>query len=334
MYKDYPIDFVVPWVDGSDPIWQAEFKKHYKLDKGVSVDATAKRYRDWGLFKYWFRGVENHAPWVNKIHLVTCGHYPEWLNLEHPKLNFVKHEDYIPRNFLPVFSVNPIEINLHKIPGLAERFVYFNDDLFLINKSNPQDFFYKGLPNDSGVLTAYDGTGFSRIQLNNTSIINNYFNKEMVIKNNFAGWFNLRYRKELVRNILLLPWKNFTGIYDYHLTNSFLKITFEELWDKEEKVLMNVSSNKFRNLNEDVTQNLFRFWQLASNKFNPINKHNLGDYLPLGSINNNEAFKTLRNSTKPLICLNDHDPEDLDNLIRQLITIFDEKFPDKSSFEL
>ena len=26
--KDYPIDFVVTWVDGNDPVWQAEKAKY------------------------------------------------------------------------------------------------------------------------------------------------------------------------------------------------------------------------------------------------------------------------------------------------------------------
>ena len=332
-YDSKSIDFVVPWVDGSDPSWQAEFKK-YKGDETLFSDTTDKRYRDWGLFKYWFRGVEKYAPWVNKVHLITCGHYPDWLNLDHPKLNFVKHEDYIPEEFLPTFNVNPIEINLHRIKELSEKFVYFNDDLFLINDSKPSHFFKNHNPNDSAILSAYDGTGFSKIQLNNTAIINKYFTKKICLKNNMLGWFNPKYGFELVRNLLLLPWNNFTGLYDYHLTNSYLKSTFEQIWETESDLLLNVSSNKFRNLNEDVTQNLFRFWQLASGKFNPINKHSLGDYLSLGVVDTDKAIEIFRESKKPLICLNDHDPADLDKTIMELKKVFEEKFPNKSSFEL
>lgn len=327
------IDFVVPWVDNSDPHWQLELKKH-QSDQSLFSDASDKRYRDWGLFKYWFRGVEKYAPWVNKVHLVTFGHYPEWLDLEHPKLNFVTHEDYMPKQSLPVFSAHPIEMHLHKIQGLAEHFVYFNDDLFLINKSSSSDFFTNGLPNDSAVLTAYDGVGFSKIQLNNIALINKYYSKRTAIKRNPSKWFSLKYGKELLRNFLLFPWNNYTGFYDYHLTNSYVKSTFEDVWSKEAELLMKVTSNKFRNLNEDVSQNVFRFWQLASNQFNPINKHKLGDFVSLGQISNNTALKIFENSKKPLICLNDHDPEDLEVLIDELNAVFESKFPEKSSFEL
>src|SRR5690554_3854457 len=112
-----PIDFVVPWVDDSDPTWQRKLAE-YTGRTNQFTDSSNKRFRDWDLFKYWFRGVEKFAPWVNKVHLVTCGHYPDWLDINHPKLNFVKHEDYIPKDHLPVFSTHPIEINLHRIEEL------------------------------------------------------------------------------------------------------------------------------------------------------------------------------------------------------------------------
>ena len=67
-----PIDFVLIWVDGSDPQWQAEKEKYLATEKGI-IDATQTRYRDWDNLKYWFRAVEKYAPWVNRVHFVTCG---------------------------------------------------------------------------------------------------------------------------------------------------------------------------------------------------------------------------------------------------------------------
>ena len=114
------IDFVVLWVDGSDPVWQAEKAKY----QGKTLDDSnaPNRFRDWGLMPYWFRAVEKFAPWVRKIHFVTCGHVPAFLNLAHPKLHHVKHEGFLPPEVLPTFSSHAIEMNLHRIPGLAEHF--------------------------------------------------------------------------------------------------------------------------------------------------------------------------------------------------------------------
>ena len=89
----HPIDIVIPWVDGSDPVWQAD---HAKYRASKSADNHPARYREWGLFRYWFRGIEQNAPWVRKVHLLTYGHLPAWLEPDHPKLHIVNHRDFIP----------------------------------------------------------------------------------------------------------------------------------------------------------------------------------------------------------------------------------------------
>ena len=99
------IDFVLIWVDGNDPKWKKEYMKYAPTAQG---DKGEIRFRDWENLRYWFRGVEKFAPWVNKIHFVTCGHIPNWLNLNAPKLNFVKHSDYIPASYLPTFNSHTI----------------------------------------------------------------------------------------------------------------------------------------------------------------------------------------------------------------------------------
>lgn len=108
------------------------------------------------MLRYWFRGVEKFAPWVNKIFFVTYGHMPKWLNIDHPKLVVVKHEDFIPSQYLPTFNSQLIEFNFCYIKDLSERFVYFNDDMFLLNDVSPERFFKDGLPCD---LAGMDSMG-------------------------------------------------------------------------------------------------------------------------------------------------------------------------------
>ena len=98
----YPIDFVITWVDGQDDVWRKQKASYSHTEE---EDDSEERYRDWNLLQYWFRGVEEFTPWVRKIHFVTCGHLPTWLNTEHSKLHIVRHEDYIPKEFLDRKSV-------------------------------------------------------------------------------------------------------------------------------------------------------------------------------------------------------------------------------------
>lgn len=106
------IDFVIPWVNGNDPEWIKEKSNFEKQSEGDRRDI---RFRDWDNLRYWFRAVEAYAPWVNRIHFITWGHLPEWLNTAHPKLNIVTHQDYIPQAYLPTFNSHTIELNMHRI---------------------------------------------------------------------------------------------------------------------------------------------------------------------------------------------------------------------------
>src|SRR5699024_8602050 len=176
--------------------------KRYSPDN--NNDDRDIRYREWGILKYWFRGVEKFAPWVNKIHFVTWGHTPSWLNVKHPKLNIVKHEDYIPSKYLPTFSSRPIELNLHRIKGLSEQFVFFNDDMFLLKPVKKEDFFKNGLPRDIAAqdVVVHNDFVHSIAEFNAIMLINKYFTKQNVLKSNPLKWIRLRYGRHLLRTLL------------------------------------------------------------------------------------------------------------------------------------
>ena len=187
--EDYPIDFVVTWVDGSDEDWIAQ-KNKYLVKNTASVDVRKRRYRDWNIFMYWFRGVEKYAPWVNHVYLVTSGHYPKWLDLTNPKLSLITHDVIFDEKYLPTFNNCAIELLMHKIPGLSEHFVYFNDDLFLTAPTEPSDFFKNGMPRDTVGFAANPlkvdehGKGICNIMHTNTILVSRFFDKDEVFRNN------------------------------------------------------------------------------------------------------------------------------------------------------
>ena len=191
------MDFVVTWVDENDPVWQKERQSYWNNHYG---DNSVCRFRDWNLLRFWFRGVEKYAPWVRKIHFVTYGHYPQWLNVNHPKLSIVKHSDYIPSEFLPTFSSHPIELNLHRINALSEEFVFFNDDFYLLDSVVPEDFFVESLPCDSCNMTfnipLSDMGIMGCIEQNNLMAINRHFRKSDLLRRHWRWFFNWHYGVE------------------------------------------------------------------------------------------------------------------------------------------
>ncbi|MBO5697343.1 MAG: hypothetical protein J6R90_02995 [Alistipes sp.] len=132
------MDIVITYVNGLDPVWQAEYERH------TNTPILEKRFRDWGTLKYLFRGIERNMPFIRKVHLVVSGEsqVPEWINRE--EVNIVLHRDIIPVDHLPTFCSNTIELHMHRIEGLDEEFLYFNDDIFPMLPCQPTDFFRDG----------------------------------------------------------------------------------------------------------------------------------------------------------------------------------------------
>lgn len=327
------IDFVILWVDGSDKKWLEEKNKY--SEKEIDITNSVIRYRDWDNLRYWFRGVEKFAPWVNKIHFVTFGHLPKWLNVENPKLNIVKHEDYIPKEYLPTFSSHTIELNLHRIENLSENFVYFNDDMFLINKVEEKDFFIKGIPRDSFAENALTSSGkndiFPHILLNNMDLINRNFKKKKVMKSNLFKYINLKYGSKNYRTLALCIWSKYSMIYDMHIPTAYCKSTFNQVWSKENEILHTTSKNRFRT-KDDVNQYVFRYWQLLKGMFVP-RKFNFGSYFTLKN-DNRDIYQTIVKQKHKVICINDSENVDFEKVKKELIEAFDKILPEKSQFEI
>lgn len=327
------IDFVIAWVDGSDPNWLEE-KRRYDRTSSIQDDREV-RFRDWDLLRYWFRGVETNAPWVNKIYFVTWGHVPGWLNTAHPKLQIVNHKDYIPEPYLPTFNSHTIELNLHRIPGLSEQFVYFNDDMYLLNSLKPEDFFQEGKPCDLFSLDAlyFNKGSAGAFNGNNMEIINSHFDKKQQYKKWRKKWLCPKYSiRKLYRTLALLPYPWFPGFYCQHIPEAYLKSTFQEVWEQEYEILDRTCRDRFRS-RTNVNQWLFKYWQLASGNFVP-RRLDIGLCYHLRDANFEDACRDVRTRKYPMLCLNDTpETENPDDKMRRLQKEFALVFPDKSGFE-
>lgn len=328
------IDFVLLWVDGNDPAWLAEKEKYLPDTKNES--SAENRFRDWNNLHYWFRAVEKYAPWVNKIHFITWGHVPKWLNTKHKKLNIVKHEEYIPEKYLPTFNSNVIELNLHRIPGLAERFVLFNDDTFLCNKVSPDFFFKKGLPADAFVNTAIyspkNELSYYHMLINNIAIINKNFNKRQVMKDNFTKCFSPKYGMKNFMNLCLLPWPCFTGFFRFHMPQPHLKSTFREVWKKEPYMFENAMKNRFRG-DTDISHWVIRDWNLCSGKFNPKSLDAKGLFF-IGR-DTSELCDYIIKQKGEMLCMNDSDlGVDFVRESKIINKAFQKVLPKKSTYEI
>lgn len=330
------IDFVILWVDGNDSEWQKD-KAKYTPD--AETDVRPQRYRDWDNLQYWFRGVEKYAPWVHKIYFVTWGHIPKWLNTNNPKLKIVKHSDYLPTEYLPVFNCNPLEINLHRIKGLSNQFVYFNDDMFITKKVKPEDFFKNGLPCDCAILNVHcysEAVQFHFGYERAVGIINKYFSFHEAIKKNWTKWFSPKNGLKNLRTMILLGCPRFPGIWQHHGPFTFLKTTYEDLWDKEEEELLETTSHRFRH-KLDITAATMKAWQLAKGTFIPRSvKDSKSFMIQKGQNTVYEVADAIQNQRYKMVTVNDGDMTENEYLNSKeiIINAFEKILPEKSSFEL
>ncbi|EUA44396.1 hypothetical protein I552_4169 [Mycobacterium xenopi 3993] len=140
----FDIDMVFSWVDGNDPEFRARraaAMTNYVVGEGDDADA---RIRQVDELKYALRSVHAFAPWVRRIFIATDSPVPEWL-APHPKITIVRAaEHFTDPSVLPVYNSHAVETQLHHIPGLAEHFLYSNDDMFFGRAVSPATFFSPG----------------------------------------------------------------------------------------------------------------------------------------------------------------------------------------------
>lgn len=332
------IDFVITWVDNLDLEWKKQKSVYSNVVTNDDINAEY-RYRDMELLKYWFRGIEKFAPWVNKVHFITCGHVPEWLNLECEKLNHVKHADYMSKEWLPTFCSNSIELNMHQITGLQEKFVYFNDDMFLTADVEEDTFFKKDLPcdyyNAVPITGKYDKDSILHNLLNNVGIVNKYCHGRSSKLKHLSKKINLRYGFKInLQNSFSFLWGHNTGFHNHHMPMAYVKGDFEYVWSREERNLNETCVQKFRSSN-NLTHWLFRYMRLVEGRFYPKNILKCCKYYKMSDDENIEdTCKDIMTMKHKMICLNDSSKVDSFEEKKKLLQeAFETILPEKSRFE-
>ena len=137
-----PIDYVIPFVDCSDENWLVEYKKYVSGLSDWSNNST--RFRDWETLRYQLRGIERYMPWIKNVYIIMSiseTQIPKWLNIQNDRIHIVWDWEIVPREYLPVFNSNVIDLYIPRIEGLSERYLYACDDYLVMKELKPEDFF-------------------------------------------------------------------------------------------------------------------------------------------------------------------------------------------------
>lgn len=338
---EMPIDIVVLWVDDTDMEWRKEKAKYQGTADIIGTDES--RFRSWDNFHFFFRGVEEFAPWVNHIYLVTNGQKPSWLNLKHPKLTLINHCEIMPDDALPTFSSRAIDVSINKIPGLSEHFIFFNDDMFITAACKPTDFFINGLPVDNPVLgtnipvRGNKGFGVTLATCYSLGVLNGHFRKKDVMNiSHLYKWYGPHIGlRGLISALTKIHHDFFDGFKNHHCCQPFLKSVYDEIWELEPELLKLTVHYKFRN-NESVNHWLMRYWQLAENKFAPQSLNNRY-FANVCDWNIDEVINNIISKKYVTMCLNDSEISPIKDFIlmkNRVIQALQQILPNKSSFEI
>ena len=301
------IDAVITWVDGSDK----EYKK--KINKHLTTSTNYKKeYLQANEIEYCVKSILKFAPFVRRIFIVTDNQKPSFNDLEDlivsNKVKIVDHKEIFKgyEKYLPTFNIRSIDAMLYRIEDLSETFVYFNDDVFLINKICEEDWFVK----NKAVLIGKWATNYS---INPLKVLSGKFKKIFGLRPSFNA------SQSKAANITGFKKEYFKS---YHTARPQIKSLIKEFYRKNPESLIDQIKYRFRNYNQFMPYSLC--WHLMIKENSAIIKgvNELKEVKQTKNFNPGQIISILEklDATKEVKYLN---IQDLNYASKDVFTIFD-----------
>lgn len=274
------IDAVITWVDGSDLKYQL---KHQGLLK--KRGDFKKQYMQADEIDFCVLSIIKNAPFVRKIFIVTDGQTPDLIETKRlaslDKIKIVDHKEVFSglEEFLPTFNIRSIDAVLYKIKDLSEKFIYFNDDMFLIKKSRPNDWFV----NDRAVLI---GSWAKTYNLQPLKKISQLFKSALKLRPSYNG------AQSKAANIAGFNKKYFKS---YHSGRPQMKSIIKNFYDNNPEILKRQLSYRFRNNKQYMPYSLCWHLLIKEGQYESANKNRLIEIEKLRNLGPEKLKKILLN---------------------------------------
>ena len=308
------VDLVYLWVDGNDPVWQAKRKSFTGVTDEKSPINCKGRYANNDELKYSLRSIEENAPWIRNIFIVTDNQTPEWLDTSNTKIKIIDHSEILPKACLPCYNSSLLEKYIYRIPNLAEHFIFANDDMFLNKAVSPSDFY----TNDGKTIIRLIHKPFRKIR---------WFFRERIFKKPLKN-----YSKKIHHSSLLVEDRYgcyITGM-PHHNIDAYKKSYYRQIVEvKLCKEYMLNDKNHIRS-NNDTHRSVISYMSLAE-------KHGLLRYVSqkesmLVRIHKEKDYRKLEEFGPMFFCMNDSEyATDKDRA--KVKDYLEKRFPNKSEFE-
>lgn len=305
------IDLVYLWVNGNDPVWRKKHDSYIGKTTEDSGKNCAGRYAENDELMYSLRSIEKYAPWIHRIFIVTDNQVPAWLDTTNPKIRIVDHREIMSGEILPCFNSVVIEHHLHLIPGLAEHFLYANDDMFLNHEVSPETFYAKdGLP-----IKRFNWRAFKKVQIwmkKRKGKLTNYketiHNAASLVESKYGTYFNSR---------------------NHHNIDAYLKSNYQHTREVFKDAINATLTNRVRAAN-DIQRNIYSYVPLVEHKAHRIYVTRKESFCL--HIDNHRLYEKFERYDPTFFCMNDSEYANDDD--RRIAKEFLARlFPYKSIFE-
>ncbi len=306
------IDLVITYVNSNNPEWIKLYNNYTNIVSPCIRSKSTSRFRDNEELKYCLRAIDKYINFYRYIYIVINHPPPEWLNTNHPNIKIVYHHQISGlNNNLPTFNSQAIECNLHKIEGLTNEFIYFNDDVFInkkLNKSffkdnNKVNIFIKKKYTPKGIPDKKE-SGYSNAWKNVNKILDEKYKKE-------ERYFVEHYPQYIIRNDM------------YFLENSY-KNHFN-----------NTTKSKFRNTNNiNPTCSLLQYYYYYKKRGKLIYNSNIKTIYFNNTYSHNMLQLKKINKNTHVFCIEDCMNNNSKNNFELISKFLNKKYPRPSKFEL
>ena len=176
-----PIDAVISWVDGLDPA-HLQKRQIFMGSAPHLFHENATNPHRWacnGEIYLCLTSLEHNAPWLRKIWIIVDEQSPDLSRLSaalRAKVHLVDHSDIFANHgaALPTFNSLAIETFMWNIKDISDRFIYFNDDVFLTAPCQKSDFFSPSGPILRGAWADFGALQNDPIQMADPTKFNHY----------------------------------------------------------------------------------------------------------------------------------------------------------------
>ncbi|PCI35317.1 MAG: hypothetical protein COB60_03260 [Flavobacteriaceae bacterium] len=260
----YPIDAVITWVNGNDTNHQKKMRRYLNDVSLIKNKKFNTRFYQVEEIEYAIKSIVKFAPYIRYIFLVTDHQKPLFLEkyLKHkkdrgPVVILVDHTVIFKgfESYLPTFNSVSIESMLHRIPNLAEHFVYFNDDFFLISPTKPDDFFKEGIPIIRGDWSRFDEDKYYKV----------IYKKALKIIGKLSKDKKLGYKKAQQNAARLLDFDSYIRLD--HTPSAMRKSTISNYFLKFPRKLIHNAEFRFREPSQFMIQSLANHLEVKSQTF-------------------------------------------------------------------